>query len=168
MRNAVRGTETPCLCRGRCSFRRPANNAPEVGADHSAFRIPPSALKQAGFTLVEVMVALVIFGVVAASVLKTMQDSVRQQAAMEERLAANLVAQQVLAEVRLRNPWPPLGEKSERVPLGEREWQVTARVENTREERMRHITIQVARPDAEHPTLTLDAWAAKEEGRNHE
>ncbi|WP_073270471.1 type II secretion system minor pseudopilin GspI [Microbulbifer donghaiensis] len=121
-----------------------------------------SRCSQRGFTLVEVLVALVIFGVVAASVLKTMQDSVRQQAAMEERLAANWVAQQVLAEVRLRSPWPPLGEKSERVPFAEREWQVTARVEATREERMRHIIIEVARPDAENPTLTLDAWAAKE------
>jgi len=128
-------------------------------------RLRPRA--ELGFTLVEVLVALVIFGVVAASVLKTMQDSVRQQMAMEQRLAANWVAQQVLAEVRLRSPWPPLGEKSERVPLGEREWQVTARVEATREERMRHITVEVALPDAEYPTLTLDAWAAKEEGQNN-
>lgn len=118
-----------------------------------------------GFTLVEVLVALVIFGVVAASVLKTMQDGIRQQMLMEERLAANLVAQQVLAEVRLRSPWPPLGEKAERVPVGGREWQVTARVEATSEERMRRITIEVAQPDAENPTYTLDAWAAREEER---
>lgn len=120
---------------------------------------------QRGFTLVEVLVALVIFGVVAASVLKTMQNSVRQQAVMEERLAANLVAQQVLAEVRLRSPWPPLGEKTERVPQGEREWEVTALVEDTTEERMRHIVIKVARPDAENPSYTLDAWAAREESQ---
>lgn len=122
-----------------------------------------SAFKQSGFTLVEVLVALVIFGVIAASVLKTMQNSVRQQMAMEERLAANWVAQQVLAEVRLRTPWPPVGEKTERVPVGAREWQVTARVEDTAEERMRHIAIEVAHPDAESPTYTLDAWAAREE-----
>lgn len=118
--------------------------------------------QQRGFTLVEVLVALVIFGVIAASVLKTMQDSVRQQAAMEDRLAANWVAQQVLAEVRLRDPWPPLGQKSERVPVGEREWQVTATVEGTAEPRMRHITIEVGRPDNDSPTITLDAWAAQE------
>ncbi|MCX2779735.1 type II secretion system minor pseudopilin GspI [Microbulbifer thermotolerans] len=119
--------------------------------------------KQGGFTLVEVLVALVIFGVIAVSVLKTMQDSVRQQMAMEERLAANWVAQQVLAELRVRSPWPPLGDKSELVPVGEREWQVTVRVESTTEARMRHIAIEVATPEAENPTLTLDAWAAKEE-----
>lgn len=118
--------------------------------------------QQRGFTLIEVLVALAIFGVIAVSVLKTMQGSVRQQAIMEERLTANLVAQQVLAEIRLRNPWPPIGEKTERVPQGLREWQVTARVEATREERMRHIAIEVARPDEENPVLTLDAWAAQE------
>ena len=118
--------------------------------------------KQGGFTLVEVLVALVIFGVIAASVLKTMQNSVRAQAAMEERLAANWVAQQVLAEIRVQNPWPPLGEKTERLPVGGREWRVTARVEDTSEERMRHITIEVAQPEAENPSYTLDAWAARE------
>ncbi|WP_308367466.1 MULTISPECIES: type II secretion system minor pseudopilin GspI [unclassified Microbulbifer] len=123
--------------------------------------------RSSGFTLVEVLVALVIFGVIAASVLKTMQGSVRQQAAMEERLAASWVAQEVLAEIRVRSPWPPVGEKAERVPLGGREWQVTATVEDTREERMRHIIVEVARPDGEYPVFTLDAWAAKG-GRNGE
>jgi general secretion pathway protein I len=118
--------------------------------------------RQKGFTLVEVLVALVIFGVIAASVLKTLQDSVRQQAALEERLAANWVAQQVLAEVRLQHPWPPLGSKSERVPFANREWQVTASVQATSEARMRHIAIEVGRPDSALPILTLDSWAAQE------
>ncbi|WP_237056251.1 type II secretion system minor pseudopilin GspI [Microbulbifer sediminum] len=113
-----------------------------------------------GFTLVEVLVALVIFGVIAASVLKTMQDSVRHQALMEERLAASWVAQQALAEIRLRDDWPPLGEQTERVPQGAREWRVTARVESTSEERLRHIIIEVAAAGSETPSLTLDAWVA--------
>ncbi|WP_051686899.1 type II secretion system minor pseudopilin GspI [Microbulbifer sp. HZ11] len=113
-----------------------------------------------GFTLVEVLVALVIFGVIAASVLKTMQDSVRQQAALEERLTANLVAQQALAEIRLRTDWPPLGKKTERVLLAEREWEVTAEVKSTSEPRMRHIIVQVGWPDKS-PLLTIDSWVAE-------
>jgi len=111
---------------------------------------------------VEVLVALVIFGVIAASVLQAMQRSVRQQRIMEERLAANWVAQQVLSQVRLQTPWPPVGEKKDEVTFAEREWEVTARVEATNEERLRHIIIEVGYPDAENPTLTLDAWAAQE------
>lgn len=140
-----------------CAHRR------YTSSSRASLGLATSTVKQRGFTLVEVLVALVIFGVIAASVLKTMQDSVRQQMAMEERLAANWVAQQVLAELRVSSPWPPLGDKSELVPVGEREWQVTVRVESTTEERMRHITIEVASPEAENPTLTLDAWAAKED-----
>ncbi|MEW5249041.1 type II secretion system minor pseudopilin GspI [Microbulbifer discodermiae] len=117
--------------------------------------------REMGFTLVEVLVALVIFGVIAASLLKTMQDSVQAQAAMEQRLAANLAAQQVLAQIRLQSPWPPLGEQTERVPAGAREWEVTARVEATSEEKMRHIIIQVAEPEADNPSYTLDAWVAE-------
>lgn len=115
-----------------------------------------------GFTLVEVLVALVIFGVIAAGVLKTLQDSIRQQASLEERLAANWVAQQALARIRVEAPWPPLGQKSERVPFGDREWQVTASVQATAEARMRHIAIEVARPNDPAPLLTLNSWAAQE------
>lgn len=123
------------------------------------------ANEQRGFTLIEVLVALAIFGVIAVSLLNTMQGSVRQQAVMEERLSANLVAQQALAEIRMRSAWPPVGEKIERVSLGAREWQVTARVEDTSEERMRHITVEVARPESENSAYTLDAWTAREEER---
>ncbi|WOX05570.1 type II secretion system minor pseudopilin GspI [Microbulbifer pacificus] len=119
-----------------------------------------NAARQHGFTLVEVLVALVIFGVIAASVLKTMQDSVRQQTALEERLAANWVAQQALAEIRLRTEWPPLGKKTEKVTLSEREWQVAAEVTGTSEPRMRHIVVQVGWPDKP-PILTIDSWVAQ-------
>ncbi|USD23501.1 type II secretion system minor pseudopilin GspI [Microbulbifer variabilis] len=121
-----------------------------------------SLARQGGFTLVEVLIALVIFGVIAASVLRTMQSSVQRQRVMEERLAANWVAQQVLSQIRVQTPWPPIGEKKEEMSFAERDWEVTAKVEATSEERLRHIVIQVGYPDAENPTLTLDAWAAQE------
>ncbi|WP_299592809.1 type II secretion system minor pseudopilin GspI [uncultured Microbulbifer sp.] len=123
-----------------------------------------TSYRQRGFTLVEVLVALVIFGVIAASVLKTLQDSVRQQAALEERLTANWVAQQALAEIRLRTDWPPLGKKTEKVLLAEREWQVTAEVKTTNEPKMRQIIVQVGRPEAESPILTIDSWVAQSIG----
>lgn len=113
-----------------------------------------------GFTLVEVLVALVIFGVIAASVLKTLQDSVRQQAALEERLTANLVAQQALEEIRLRTDFPPLGKKTEQVLLSEREWEVSAEVKSTSEPRMRQIIVQVGWP-GKPPMLTIDSWVAE-------
>ena len=115
---------------------------------------------QRGFTLVEVLVALVIFGVIAASVLKTLQDSVRQQAALEQRLAANWVAQQALEEIRLRTDWPPIGKKTEKLLLGDREWQVAAEVKSTNEPRMRQIIVQVGWPE-QPPILTIDTWVAQ-------
>ncbi|MBN8431645.1 type II secretion system minor pseudopilin GspI [Microbulbifer salipaludis] len=127
----------------------------DTRAHHASLR------RQHGFTLVEVLVALVIFGVIAASVLKTLQDSVRQQVALEERLTANWVAQQALAEIRLRTDWPPLGKKTEKILLGDREWQVTAEVKSTNEPKMRHIIVQVGWPEAEQPILTIDSWMAQ-------
>lgn len=118
---------------------------------------------QQGFTLVEVLVALVIFGVIAASVLKTLQDSVRQQAALEQRLTANWVAQQALAEIRLRTDWPPLGKKTEKVTLADRDWQVAAEVKTTNEPKMRHIVVQVGMPE-QPPILTIDSWVAQSAG----
>ncbi|MCO1335125.1 type II secretion system minor pseudopilin GspI [Microbulbifer sp. OS29] len=117
---------------------------------------------QRGFTLVEVLIALVIFGVIASSVLQTMQRSARQQRVMEDRLAANWVAQQVLSQVRVQTPWPPVGEQKNQATFGGFVWEVTARVESTSNERLRHIVIEVGHLDAEYPTRTLDAWAAQE------
>lgn len=115
---------------------------------------------QRGFTLVEVLVALVIFGVIAASVLKTLQSSVRQQSALEERLTANWVAQQALAEIRLRAAWPPLGKQTEIVLLAEREWEVAAEIKDTNAPRLRQIIVQVGVPD-QPPILTIDSWIGK-------
>ncbi|WP_345548050.1 type II secretion system minor pseudopilin GspI [Microbulbifer aestuariivivens] len=134
------------MCRGSCLYRATLRR-------HK---------KRRGFTLIEVLVALTIFGVIATSVLRTMQGSVRTQFLLEERLAASSVAQQALAEIRVQSPWPPLGEKSERITQGQGEWLVKATVEGTSEPRLRHITIEVARPDADNPTFSLDAWAAEE------
>ncbi|WP_413665696.1 type II secretion system minor pseudopilin GspI [Microbulbifer sp. ZKSA004] len=117
---------------------------------------------QRGFTLIETLVALFMFGIIAIAVLGAMQGSVHKQRMMEDRLAANWVAQQVLSQVRVQTPWPPIGEQTDQVTLGQREWEVRARVEATTNERLRHIIIEVGHLDAENPTLTLDAWAAEE------
>lgn len=144
------------------AIRECSNRSTEDWSHSTGPRAVDRGKRQAGFTLIEVLVALGIFAVIGVSIVKTMQDSVRHQIAIEERLAANWLAQQTLAELRLRTPWPPLGEKTEQLSFAGREWQVTARVEATTEQRMRHITIEVAHPDTESSILTLDAWAAEE------
>ncbi|GMG88238.1 type II secretion system minor pseudopilin GspI [Biformimicrobium ophioploci] len=117
--------------------------------------------RSAGFTLIEVLVALVIFSVIAVSLSQVMAESIRTQTSLEERLTANIVAEAAVDQVRVAAPWPPVGQRTERVTLGGRDWQVTATVESTAEPAMRKLTVKVARAQSGDVIRTLETWLAE-------
>ncbi|CAD5203752.1 type II secretion system minor pseudopilin GspI [Pseudomonas sp. FEN] len=78
---------------------------------------------ESGFTLLEVMIALAIFAVLASSVLSASQFVVRQSGTLQERLFATWLADNQLSELRLKAP-PAQGRQVLRQRFDQREWRL--------------------------------------------
>ena len=63
--------------------------------------------RQAGMTLIEVMVALVIFALAGLTVMQSTLQQTRQLGRMEEKILASWLADNQLVQLRLEKRWPP-------------------------------------------------------------
>lgn len=59
-----------------------------------------SNLKQFGFTLIEVLIALVILAVALTAVIKATQDNIRGTARVQDRMVAHWVAMNIVAKIQ--------------------------------------------------------------------
>lgn len=100
-----------------------------------------------GFTLVEVLIALVVFAVLGFSVTSRVGDVVNQTYSLERRTVAHWVGQNHLARMRLARRDSaealPTGRDRERVRLGGREWLVETEVEETTFPLLRRVEVRV-------------------------
>ncbi|VXC60089.1 Type II secretion system protein I [Pseudomonas sp. 8Z] len=97
-----------------------------------------------GFTLLEVLVALAIFALVAASVLTASARSVRIASQLEEKTLAMWVADNHLTELQLATTPPDDGRDEGQVEFAGRLWQWQSEIEATSEPSMRRVTLWVA------------------------
>lgn len=97
-----------------------------------------------GFTLIEVLVSLAIFGIVALTLLTTSRDQTRQAAAIEDRLIAHWVAMNTMADLQASNDYPEVGVTDTTAVMAGRDWFVTISVSATPSPAVRHLDISVA------------------------
>ena len=64
--------------------------------------------KQAGMTLIEVMVALAVFALAGLAMMQATLQQTRQLGRMEEKTLAGWLADNQLVQLRLENRWPAL------------------------------------------------------------
>lgn len=103
--------------------------------------------RSAAFTLLEVLVALAIFALVAASVLGVSARSLQNAARLEDKTLAMWVADNQLSEMQLASSAPATGKQEGQVDFANRQWQWQSDVEATSEPTMRRITLWVALRD---------------------
>ena len=117
-----------------------------------------------GFTLVEVLVALVVFAVLGFAVTSRVGDIVNQTYGIERRTVAHWVADNHLARLRISarasNDVLPTGRSQERVFMGDREWRLEVEVEDTTHPWLRRVEVATFEIIADRPVGPIDQVVA--------
>lgn len=109
-----------------------------------------------GFTLIEVLVALVVVAVGLLALVSTSAHYTRQSAELRDRVHANWVAADRLAEFRLEAGFPETGTERGETTLGGQRWHWRAVVTPAPGEAdLRRIDVVVAKAASPDDTVTV-------------
>lgn len=97
-----------------------------------------------GFTLLEVLAALVIFAIAALSLLSAQNSQITTDQHLEEKTLAHWVALNQLADMRLQKSFPETGQGETTVKMAGRNWLVSTKVQATPSNNVRLLIISVA------------------------
>ena len=112
-----------------------------------------------GFTLVEVMVALVIFAVVSVAVVRNTALSLRQAGAIQEKTLSWWLAENQMAKLRMQerddSSFPSAGISREIVEISGNVWEVETNIKSTENELVRRVEVLVYRGSEDEPSTEL-------------
>jgi len=118
--------------------------------------------KHNGFTLLEVMVATVIFAVAGLAVMNATSQSLTALSYLKENTFATWVASNQLAELKLKKEWPSTSWVSGKQTFAEHEWYWRWHGVKTEDKNFMMIEVEVRHDEkSETPTTTLSTYVAK-------
>lgn len=117
-------------------------------ARSAGMRASGQPAKQNGFTLIEVLAALVIVALGMMAVIQAVSQTASNSTYLRDKTIAHWVALNQLTETRLQRTPPAIDESSDEVEMAGREWRWTMTVTQTPIESMRRIDISVRPADA--------------------
>lgn len=100
--------------------------------------------RQHGFTLLEIMVALVIASLGLAAVSVALQKHASDSGKMRDRTLALYVASNAIAELRLEGGYPDVGRSTNEVTFANRDWLVVTVIQESGIDGLRRIDVTVA------------------------
>ena len=113
---------------------------------------------QTGFTLLEVIIALAIVVVALIGIYGGLIKNVKNTAAIDERLLANWVAANAIAEMRLASRQGGLSLKNDSVEMGGREWRYEMTALDAPNPLIAKVDVQVFYADDREPSNTVTAY----------
>lgn len=102
-----------------------------------------------GFTLIEVLVALVVATLALGGVLASVSQMADSGLTMRERTYASWIAQNKIAELRLANVIPEVSETNGEVDFAGQEWAWAANISETGIENLFRVDVDISRPGAD-------------------
>ena len=116
-------------------------------------------MRDKGFTLIEVMVALAVFAVVSVALVGNSTSTLRQAGIIQDRTVATWLAEDELTTLRMRRRteenFPDLGTNRDLVEIAGVEWDIETEIESTENDYVRRVTVRIYRDSAEEPTSEL-------------
>ena len=97
-----------------------------------------------GFTLLEVMVALAIFAIVALALLNAQGGQLSTDQRLQQKTFAHWVALNQLADMRLAQNFPDVGDSEATAQMADQDWQITITVQATPSDNVRLVMVSVA------------------------
>ena len=114
--------------------------------------------RTAGFTLVEVMVALAIAGLSLAAVAASISQMVDAGYAMRQRTYAIWIAENKITELRLANVVPEVSSTSGEVEYAAQEWAWRATISETGVENLFRVEVEVSIAGSEDVIRTVTGF----------
>lgn len=104
--------------------------------------------KQKGFTLLEVLVALVFFSLIGMVLQQVTASTVNQYLAVRHKMFSSWLAENKMAEFQLSKDLPQAKEFKEDVEFANEEWQIVSKVQKTENPDINKVDVDVYHVDA--------------------
>lgn len=107
-----------------------------------------------GFTLIEVLVALLVFSIIATVAAQMSSQYIKTYESVRDKTLAGWVADNRINELRLQQELPPVATNTREIEYGPFRWQVETSVINTQDPAIRRVEVAVGkfRGDGSEPT----------------
>lgn len=116
--------------------------------------------RRTGFTLLEVLIALVVVALALLALTRTAGGQANAFGGLRERTLAGWVAANVLSETRLATPLPATGRRDGRVRFADRDWRWALEVKATENSQIRRLDVAVFANDDKQPLATLTGFGS--------
>ena len=114
-----------------------------------------------GFTLLEVMFALLFIAITMGAVIESGANSTMRSSYLKEKTIANWVAQNQLVLYRAKKTWTNESNKSGTVEMGGVDWRWKMKISKTDEPLLRRIDVDVYQGDSDQISASQTGFIAK-------
>lgn len=110
--------------------------------------------EQKGFTLIEIIIALLVISVALGAIISTTGNSVSHGAYLKEKTITLWVAENHLSEIVITKQWPTTGQHSFEITMAGKTWYLNNKVTQTPNQFIRRLDISVYGDKAKDNSMT--------------